>query len=181
MRQRWVLGRRRWLLDAKRGRGGASTSVFMRLGCLARTTRHEDVAMSDFHGAVENPGRLRREEEERNDADTWGPGGSDIGCRADQLVGERRDAVLGRPAGPWEKKARAAGKMRESGAGLRKRKGPGWTAGSRNSRAGHRMPGREKKNKEFLFHFLFYFVLKANSNMIKVKFKWGFKYTFQLK
>ena len=81
-------------------------------------------------------GRLRREEEERNDTDTRGPGGSDIGRGAGQPVGERRDAVLGRPAGPWKKKARAAGKMRESGAGLPKRKGPGWIAGSGNSRAG---------------------------------------------
>ena len=81
-------------------------------------------------------GRLRREEEERNDVDTRGPGGSDTGHGADQPVGERHDAVLGRPAGPWEKKARATRKMRESGAGLRKRKGPGWTAGSGNGRAG---------------------------------------------
>ena len=80
-------------------------------------------------------GRLRREEEERNDVDTRGPGGSDTGHGADQPVGERHDAVLGRPAGPWEKKARATRKMRESGAGLRKRKGSRWTASSRNSRA----------------------------------------------
>ena len=55
---------------------------------------------------------------------------------AGQPVGERRDAVLGRPARPWEKKAQATRKMRESGAGLRERKGPGWTASSGNSRAG---------------------------------------------